>query len=58
MFSELVGVDEDGALRQWRWDREVPYHEAGEFHPRASFLSLTSEKVSDSSSVSVRHRSP
>ncbi|XP_071962133.1 E3 ubiquitin-protein ligase UBR5-like [Antedon mediterranea] len=48
MYSELVAVGQSGQLYQWKWSDPEPYKNSespGVFHPRASVLGLTTEKV-------------
>ena len=49
--SELVAIDGEGRLCQWRWDAALPYHsneKDGEYvirHPRAVELGVSKERV-------------
>lgn len=48
MQSELAAVDNEGLLRQWRWEKEKPYRHStypNVFHPRAIFLNVEDKKV-------------
>ena len=48
MYSELVGIDVDGKLRQWQWNERKPYkNEKGEFHPKTGMLQTEGKKVTE-----------
>lgn len=56
MHSELVCVGADGKLYQWKWEDPLPYQDHGNavYHPRATALGLTDEKVVSLSASSIR----
>lgn len=57
MQSELVAVNNDGVLCQWKWDKETPYsHQSNHnvSHPRALFLGLEDRKVTHLATCTIR----
>lgn len=48
MYSELVAVDHEGQLHQWKWKEAKPYkcsESANVYHPKTIFLGLQGETI-------------
>ncbi|XP_071854621.1 E3 ubiquitin-protein ligase UBR5-like isoform X3 [Apostichopus japonicus] len=53
MYSELVAVDQDGQLHQWKWKEAKPYKSNESptiYHPKTMFLGLVGETICQISS--------
>ncbi|CAK8697546.1 unnamed protein product [Clavelina lepadiformis] len=53
MYSDLVAVDLNGKLRQWKWVCKVP-HRGTTFHSRSTSLKLDNEKIALLSACSIQ----